>query len=213
MTPHRQRSGRPSARRGGGARGAGAAARTPPPSSRVCLRAGPTPTSLRLRPPRPPGRRSGPGSTAATTSSTACLCASQVPGPGRAGVGARAGPGSGSLCVWCPRTLGVSGSRPCVTSSSPSPCAQERGGLHSPPGPPAAGGGAQPPPRRARVLLFSVCSESGRFCLLPPRPPLPSFLGLVDSSGLREKMTVLSLPGELRDGSEQKKRCLFSVFR
>lgn len=47
--------------------------------------------------------------------------------------------------------------------------------------------------------------------ILPP--PLPSFLGLVDSSGLREKMTVLSLPGELRDGSEQKKRCLFSVFR
>lgn len=84
VTPHRQRSGRPSARRGGGARGAGAAARTPPPSSRVCLRAGPTPTSLRPRPPRPPGRRSGPGSTAATTSSTACLCASQVPGPGRA---------------------------------------------------------------------------------------------------------------------------------
>lgn len=46
-----------------------------------------------------------------------------------------------------------------------------------------------------------------------PPAPLPSFLGLVDSSGLREKMTVLSLPGELRDGSEQKKRCLFSVFR
>lgn len=213
MTPHRQRSGRPSARRGGGARGAGAAARTPPPSSRVCLRAGPTPTSLRPRPPRPPGRRSGPGSTAATTSSTACLCASQVPGPGWGGRG-RAGRAGQRLAVRVvPTDVGGVGFPALCHVIVPKPvCPGERRASLSA-GAPSCGGGAQPPPRRARVLLFSVCSESGRFCLPPPPPPLPSFLGLVDSSGLREKMTVLSLPGELRDGSEQKKRCLFSVFR
>lgn len=196
MTPHRQRSGRPSARRGGGARGAGAAARTPPPSSRVCLRAGPTPTSLRPRPPRPPGRRSGPGSTAATTSSTACLCASQVPGPGRGGRG-RAGRAGQRLAVRVvptdvggvgfPALCHVPGERRASLSTGRSPAPSQEGSC----------------PALQRLLRVRP--------ILPP--PLPSFLGLVDSSGLREKMTVLSLPGELRDGSEQKKRCLFSVFR
>lgn len=213
MTPHRQRSGRPSARRGGGARGAGAAARTPPPSSRICLRAGPTPTSLRPRPPRPPGRRSGPGSTAATTSSTACLCASQVPGPGRGGRG-RAGRAGQRLAVRVvPTDVGGVGFPALCHVIVPKPvCPGERRASLSA-GAPSRGWRSPAPSQEGSCPALQRLLRVRPILPTPHRPPLPSFLGLVDSSGLREKMTVLSLPGELRDGSEQKKRCLFSVFR
>lgn len=132
------------------------------------------------RPRRPQGRRSGPGSTAATTSSTACLSAFQVPRVGLAWACRHSGlcfgehpvPGvdGRTLCqlvLVVPADVGVlvvpgsvQGLSHCVMSSSTtpmmSPCAQQRGGLNSSPGFPSCEWGTIP-------HVPSV-THTGRFC-------------------------------------------------